>query len=227
MTEFINAALQYPTAIFSVLLVAVLIYWTFVILGAVDIDMLDFDFDLGGDIDLDVDVDADVSHGKGGYFVDFLVKLNLAEVPFTVALSLIVLCSWLLCFIAVDWLGPIASSLLVATGVALGSFALSLGVTRQLIIPLKPLFTQPPAPEKRSLVGQTCFITTLRVDDKYGQAEVDDHAAGLIIQVRSESASQLKRGSEALIYDYDAQADVFHVKPLHGVPVDDSELGSG
>ena len=44
----------------------------------------------------------------------------------------------------------------------------------------------------------------LRVDDHYGQAEVDDGAAGLIIQVRSASASQLVRDTEALIYDYDA-----------------------
>ena len=218
MTEFVDLALQYPTAIFSVLLVAMLIYWCFVILGAVDIDALDldFDFDVDTDVDLDMDVDADLGH-KTVSFLDLLVKLNLDQVPVTVSLSMVVLSSWVLCMVTVEWLGPIASSLLVATGVALGCFALSLGVTRQLIIPLRPIFADNPAPEKRGLVGQTCVITTLRVDEKYGQAEVDDGAAGFIIQVRSAVPEQLVRGTEALIYDYDSVNDVFQVKPLHGV----------
>jgi hypothetical protein len=224
MSEFIDLSLQYPTALFSVLLAAVLIYWLFVIIGAVDIDALDFDFDfdLDGDLDMDFDMDAEAGTGAGrsGSFVDILARLNLSEVPFTVSLSLVVLCSWVLSMIAVDWLGPIASSLLVATGVALGCFVLSLGVTRQLIVPLKPIFAKNEAPEKRSLVGQTCVIKTLRVDDKYGQAEVDDGAAGFIIQVRSASASQLVKDTEALIYDYDGINDVFHVKPLYGAVPD-------
>lgn len=212
MDDFINLALQYPTAIFSVLLVAVLIYWAFVIIGAVDIDAFDLDFDL--DVDGDFDVDSEVG-SRGGSFVDILARLNLDQVPFTVSLSLIVLCSWTLSMIAVERLGPVVSSLLVATGIGLGCFVVSLGVTRRLIVPLKPIFARNDAPGKRSLVGKTCVITTLRVDDGYGQAEVDDGAAGFIIQVRSASASQLVKNTEALIYDYDAQSDVFHVKPLY------------
>ena len=120
MADFIDLALQYPTAVFSVLLVAVLIYWCFVILGAVDIDALDLDvdLDLDTDVDLDVDVDADVGH-KAVSFLDLLVKLNLSEVPLTVSLSMVVLSSWVLSMVTVEWLGPVASSLLVATGVGM------------------------------------------------------------------------------------------------------------
>ena len=59
-----------------------------------------------------------------------------------------------------------------------------------------------------------CRITTLEVTDSYGQAEVADGGAGLLIQVRSSNAAELGQGTEALIFDYDAEMEVFSVKPM-------------
>lgn len=45
MSELLAACLAFPTVIYSLLLSVVLIYWTFVILGALDINMLEVDAD--------------------------------------------------------------------------------------------------------------------------------------------------------------------------------------
>ena len=46
------------------------------------------------------------------------------------------------------------------------------------------------------------------------QSEIADGGAGLLIQVRSSNAAELRKRSRALIFDYDRDREVFHVKPL-------------
>lgn len=41
MTELLAAALAFPTVVYTILLVVVVVYWLFVVLGALDIDILD------------------------------------------------------------------------------------------------------------------------------------------------------------------------------------------
>ncbi|MCA9537452.1 MAG: DUF1449 family protein [Myxococcales bacterium] len=41
MTEFLHAVLAFPTVIYTVLLVVTLVYWLFVVIGALDVDALD------------------------------------------------------------------------------------------------------------------------------------------------------------------------------------------
>jgi hypothetical protein len=86
MQEFLQIALSFPTAIFSGLLIVVIAYWLFVIIGMVDIDLFDLDVDLDiegdisgvdgmeadvGDLDVDADVgDLDVDADVGDLDVD-------------------------------------------------------------------------------------------------------------------------------------------------------------
>ncbi|HBL31463.1 MAG TPA: hypothetical protein DD490_31955, partial [Acidobacteria bacterium] len=49
MSEFLNAILAFPTVIYTILLGVVVGYWLFVLLGALDINLLgDADLDGGG-----------------------------------------------------------------------------------------------------------------------------------------------------------------------------------
>lgn len=48
MQAFIDAALAWPTAVWSLLLVVVVLYWAFVIFGALDVDVLEVDGALDG-----------------------------------------------------------------------------------------------------------------------------------------------------------------------------------
>ena len=56
MDQFIEGCFSWPSLPATVLLLLVCGYWCLVILGALDMDILDFDLD----IDLDADVDASI-----------------------------------------------------------------------------------------------------------------------------------------------------------------------
>lgn len=211
MAEFLQACLVFPTVIFSLLLSLTLLYWLSVCLGALDIDLFDIDTDLGGaDPEFDVDTDTDTH----GLFADLLARLDLTEIPLTVSLSLFSLLGWLISFVAVDLLGGVATTLVLGAALWVGASAISLLLTSRVAQLLKPAFRTHYAPSNRGFVGKVCEITTLKVDERYGQAQLDDGGAGLLIQVRSSDAAQLTRGSSALIFDYDTEQQIFHVKPL-------------
>ena len=80
--------------------------------------------------------------------------------------------------------------------------------------PLRKLFRMAPVTVSQDLVKQICKLTTLRVDEKFGQAEVDDDGAGLLVQVRCRRKNDMTRGDRAIIYEYDAAREVFWIAPL-------------
>ena len=212
MPALISGALQFPTVIFSVALVAVGFYWGFVLLGALDVDCLDVDAELGLDVDADLDVDA--SHAASSGLFGVLQGLDLGSVPLTVTVSLWVLSSWTLTYLCAVLIGPAAATLAIGSGVAVAAGLGSLVVTAVGIVPVKGLFRSVPAQNKRDFVGKTCTVTTLRVNRDYGQAELDDGAAGVVIQVRCDGEEILEKGSTALVYRYDEERDVYFVKPV-------------
>jgi len=70
MEQFLNVVLSMPTAMFTVSMGFVAIYWIFMIIGAVDIDSLDAELDLDFDGDIDVDLDMDLDVGIDGPDID-------------------------------------------------------------------------------------------------------------------------------------------------------------
>ena len=192
MTEFLQALIQMPTAIFSLLLALVVAYWLLVILGALDLDVSDFELDL-----------SDTSTPA-----ESLAAMGLKDVPLPVWLSIFALVGWVATILGVHFLsnGPVGAWTIfgAATVVAVAAAAFSAR-------PLAPLFKTHPAIEHRALVGRTCTITTLRVDESFGQALVDDGAAGLLVQVRCQEPGELEKGAQALIFDYNPDEGFFHV----------------
>lgn len=202
MTEFLDAILAFPTVLFTILLGVVTAYWLFVMLGALDVDLLG-DVDGGEVIDLDGD-------GSPDGFTGVIHSLGLAGVPLTLVLSLLVLAAWVLCLISMQLLGNRAAW--IGAGAALLSFALAVPLTALAVRPMRRLFVFQPAVENRSLVGKVCRVTTLSVNERYGQAELEDGGAGLLIQVRYNGPGRLARGDQALIFDY--KDEVFQVAPV-------------
>jgi hypothetical protein len=199
MSEFLTAILAFPTVVFTILLGMVVLYWLFVLLGALDIDVLDF-------ADADGDGDAD---GFGGV----IEALGLGGVPVMLSLSLLILGAWGICLLAMELaggLGLVGAGL--AAGVAVAALLVAVPVTSFAVRPLRRLFVTHPAPESRSLVGKICTVTTLKVDERYGQAELEDGGAGLLIQVRYSGSGRLGRGDKAVIFDY--KDEIFLVAPL-------------
>ena len=65
MNELLQSSLQFPTVVFTIALGIALVYWLFVLVGALDLDLLgsghpDFDVDVSG-------VHADVGDASGGH----------------------------------------------------------------------------------------------------------------------------------------------------------------
>ena len=224
MTEFLNAILAFPTVLFTIPLGVVVVYWLFVILGALDINLLgDADLDGHGHASghLDAQGHAD-GHGHDGHhdgdadgheggLAGLIQTLGLGGVPVTLMLSLLILTAWVFCLSGTEWLGRDAPDW-QRNLAALLSLAGAVPVTGFLIRPLRRLFRTISAPQHRDLLGKLCTITTLRVDERYGQAEVEDGGAGLIVQVRSTDPGRLSRGDRAVIFDY--KNEVFHVAPM-------------
>lgn len=208
MSELLSAMLAFPTVIFTVLLGVVVTYWIFVILGALDIDLLNFD------ADADVDADAGTDGGDGDYdggLAGVWNALGLGGVPVTLSSSVLVLAAWVLCLLAVPIFGR-GMPIWLAGTVSLLCLGVAVPVTALVVRPLRRFFVTHRALDHRSLVGRICTIATLRVDERYGQAEIEDGGAGLLIQVRATAPHELRRGDRALIFDY--RDEVFHVAPL-------------
>ena len=101
MNELIQTAFAPVNLVYTFLLILVLIYWLFIIIGALDFGSLDLDFDIDADVDVDMDIDVDadidtdVEAGSGaGWFIGFLHFFNFGKMPFMVIMSFLILFSW-------------------------------------------------------------------------------------------------------------------------------------
>ena len=207
MADFLNIVTRFPTVVFTVLLGVILVYWLLAILGAVDIDILD--------LDVDVDVDADVSNVGG--LTGLLSTLGLSGPPLTVILSVLIVSSWLISYFASAYLLVLVPwdmlHEFIGAGLLVGSFIVSIPVTAQLIKPLKGLFKVHTAKSKSQFIGATCKITTLEVTDTFGQAEIDDGEAGIIVAVRSNTPNSFTKGDKAVVASYDKNKNTYEVVP--------------
>ncbi|MEM7353944.1 MAG: hypothetical protein AAF657_24295 [Acidobacteriota bacterium] len=219
MSGFIEAAFTMPTTVFSVLLILVVLYWLTVILGVLDLGIFDGLFDVA---DGALDSAASAAEGLAEGVAEGLAEgagehhgcLGLAGVPGSIIGTALVVFAWGFSFGGSKLLPGVASGMMAVVGLGLGAFVLSMGATAVALRPLRKAFVLPPVTGREDLVGRTCRITTLRVDEKFGQAEVIDEGAAILIQARSGEPNDLGRGSEALIFQYDPGREVFLVTPL-------------
>lgn len=244
MSAFLEAAFSLPTAIFSVLLILVAFYWLTFLFGVLDLEILDGIFDsvggaaesLGGAAD-SLGGAADALGGAAEGMIEGAAEgaaeglaegvdgmgdhdgcLGLGGVPTIIILTTFTVFGWLGSYFGSSWAShlDLAASMvgLLPWAVGLGSVAISMVATSISLRPLKKVFVLPPVTVNTDLVGKVCVVTTLRVDERFGQAEVvDDDAATILIQARSREANTLRRGDKALIFDYDPKAQVFFVAP--------------
>ena len=245
MAEVLAASLAFPAVIFTVLLALALIYWLFVLLGALDLDLLggahgDAAPDLGGlegaakgalegaakgalegaakgaAEGLADGVDgADGADGVGS----LLAALELHRVPATVTLTLIAAFGWFTSALSTVLLGPLwlgwgLPRWTLGLAVLAGSFVAAVLLTSLSVRPLGPLFVTRHAQSKKDLVGRVCVISTGRVDERFGQATIDEGGASHILDVRCDTPGALRRGDRALLVSWDPDREVFSVEPL-------------
>jgi len=175
-----------------------------------------------GDGDVDHAHDHDQDDGGLRNVSGLLALLGARGVPVTVTLSLLVMFGWLVSGVGMTLARPFAASgilhALVGTGVGALALIVSGFLTRASMRPMRHVYRTVAPVRKQSVIGMLCRITTTRVDERFGQGEVEDGGAGIIVQVRCREANQLKRGSHALIFDQDEERDVFYVMPQEEKP---------
>jgi hypothetical protein len=225
MSELVDASLQFPTVVFTIGFGITLVYWVFVLIGALDIDLLGHghaDFgDAAGHADVgdaaghdagdggdagDGDHDADT--GGGGLWH----ALGLGTVPLTISVSFILLAGWVTSLLVMHYALPEAADWLRGVMLLAVLFA-ALIIAAVLVRPLAPVFRVREGKSNADYVGHTCTINTGSVDDKFGDAKINDNGSVLIIQVRCDGAQKLSCGDTALVLEFDPERQAFLVEP--------------
>ena len=189
---------SFPTVVYTIPLAVCVVFWLFSLLGAFDL--------------LELDVDGDAG------FAGILATFGLAGVPITLSFSLLFLFAWTLSLCSDAWLLPWLPKGIVhdlaGVGVLVMSFVLAVYITGKITRPLSKLFITHEARSNRSLLAKYCQITSMSVNEKFGQAKVEDGGAGLIISVRATTPNDFRKGDTALIYEYDPDKNLYFISKL-------------
>jgi hypothetical protein len=232
VSELIEASLRVPTVVFTIGLGIALIYWLFVLLGALDIDLLG-----GGDASGAAKGIGDVlGAGKGIGDVAGAAKgvgdvaaaakggaealkadgglLGLGSVPITISLSLVLLAGWCTSLLGMHYgTRMLGDGLWIPLVVLALAVMIALPVAALLVRPLAPVFAVREGKSNRDYVGHVCTITTGHVDDGFGQATIEDGGTVLVISVRCDRTGALSRGAKALVVDFDPARQAYIVEP--------------
>lgn len=207
MSSFLTVITAFPTIIFTILLGVMLLYWSLVIFGLIEIEGIE-----GVEVDLEVESELDIDEGA---FSSLAASLGLSGVPLSLVASLLILFSWLFCYFTAQHLIPLVPGSLLQTLAGVLAIPLSLmlavPVTVRLIRPIKGIFVVHPAVKKASFVGHRCEIKTLTVTDTFGQALLEDGGAGMILSVRAKSPNTLTKGDYAIIIDYNENDEFYQI----------------
>ena len=221
----LEASLQFPTVVFTIGLGIALFYWVFVLIGALDIDVLGGGHDLSGAAKgIGEIVGAGkgggealkVGHGDGDVDGDggFLDAIGLGTVPLTISLSIVLLTGWCGSLLLMTYGAGALSGLgrwlplFVLPGVLIAAVV----VTSFAVRPLRKVFNVSEGKSNRDYIGHTCTITTGTVDPSFGQATLEDGGTVLQVAVRCE-AGKLARGDKALVIDFDERRQAYVVEP--------------
>jgi hypothetical protein len=213
----IEAAQQFPTVVFTIGLGICLIYWLFVLLGALDIDLFGDASGAGkavGDVagagkaigDHDVDLEVETGSIWSG--------LGLTRVPITISISVLFLVCWCISLMAMHYLPDVLGTASWVAAVVLPvTLIVGLPITGLLVRPLGGVFELKEGKSNRDYVGHTVTVTTGNVDDGFGQGMVEDGGTVLVIPIRCDKAG-LSRNDKALIIDFDTERQAYVVEPV-------------
>lgn len=219
MQQFLTTILSYPTVVLTTLLGIAICYWLLVIVGALGIDAL------GG---------AEGGEGAGegaaegaaeghelGHDHDVVGVLKLKGAPLTVVISVCIFFAWVLSLIGASTIGAFLAPLGALGGgtiLLVASVVLAYLMTTVAVRPLAPFFRVDHGKSRRALVGKTCVIvTTGEVNEKFGQARLDDAGTEYTLRVRADAGSGLQKGDEAIVIDYDDDRDAYIVEPAEKI----------
>lgn len=234
MPKFLDAILSFPGAALTVLLLAVVIYWLFVLVSGID---LDGSGEAHGDVHGDAQGDAhgdDLGDAHGDdlgdahghhtfgetvpHVLEILGAVSLRRVPLTVRVSLVAIFSWLVCVLGWLALAPLLPRTALSALMTAASLGIGLRLAGWAARPMVPLFTPKRAPSQSDLGGRDGEVVTGRVDGSFGQVLVHDGGAGLLVEARYEGAAPLTKGTRVVVTWWDTDHRCARVEPLDASP---------
>lgn len=197
MQELLQESIRLINFPLTLLMGLVLLYWAFAMLGVMDMDFLN----VAPDVDLDLDLDGDVSPAPKGVTGHITSFLHIGEAPAIVILSMLITFMWGFSMTLNHYFNA-EDSILLGLLFLIPNFIVSVTLTGIVAIPVSGFFKKLNVEEniKKDVVGDICEVTTRRVDDKSGQAEVKMTGAPVLINARTANANEiLTKGQKAVV----------------------------
>jgi len=172
---------------------------------------------LDGVTDAAADGAADAGTSGHGFAWYLVHALALQKAPATVVLTLLSFWCWLGALLGMHYLAPLFGALpvgLTKTAIFAAASVLGVVLTNRTVQPMGRIFETKEAGRRQDILGSVCVVRTGRVDGRFGQAELDDGGAGLLIEIRADKGSGIGRGDRVLIIDYDPNREEYWVEPM-------------
>ncbi|MCF2947105.1 hypothetical protein L0668_03235 [Paraglaciecola aquimarina] len=196
MDLFLSQIFSFPTIIFTIPLIVLMLFWLLAFAGLVDIELFDFDSD------------AETVGATGSW----LETLGLNGVPLTVALTLLDIYAFAFTYLAKKYLMPLLDGILTSTaiGLIIAVFAvmIAIPISALCIKPLRKVFHTHEGVAKRDLDGTICTVTTQSVTETFGQATTDD---GMVFSVRAQTPNDIVKGSRIVLLEFSTEDDSYLV----------------
>ncbi len=203
MNPFYQNIGSFPTVFFTFFLGLACLFWLVAVLGLIDIDILD------------VEPEPDANHSSPDALAALLLKFGLQGVPVTVVISLIALFGWLISYYLVHFIGPLLPGTLInfiaSLAILLGALWSAIFITALVIKPIRPFFKQVSQNTEKRTLGQVAVVRSSVVDERSGEAVLDDGGAGLILQVLPYHDASFTRGDRVVLLQYVQKSNLYKV----------------
>jgi len=184
----------------TVLLGLILLYWIIVIVGAIDFDFLDFD------------IDVDLADNSGPFYA-ILAFLNVAELPFMLILSIVMLNFWIIAmfmyYLPLPVVGGLVNGLLL-----IPAMLMSIIITKYETIPLKGIFKYSNMQDNsdNGVIEQLCTLMCAVNKGRLGQAKIKRDGASIVINVKSEfDEESFDKDEVAYVSRKDTNKNVYYI----------------
>ncbi len=206
MNELFTTAVTGVNIIPTTLLGLVILYWVFVIVGALDLSSLDIDID--GDADLD---------SISGPLHSIMLLFKIGQLPIGFVISVIILVFWVLSM-AMHLL-PFKTGGILAGIIMLPSFVLSIFITKIILSPFEKAFRSRVKSEleEEIIEGRRGVLLCDLTFGRLGQVEIKRNGSPIIINVKMIKEEELQKGNEVLILKKDEEKDFYLITKLEGV----------
>ncbi len=215
MIELIGYSFHNINLIPTCLLLITLIYWFFVILGALDMGFLDFDLEADGEVDIELDTDIDVDADVGvSPMIMVLGFFNIGKIPFMLFVTLLAIPMWFIAIVGNSYLG--VSSFILGLGILVPNFFFSLFIAKFISTPFVYAFKKMSenAEDNFSAIGKICTAKFKITSNSFSQAIIIDEKGGEhIINVKTYDNKIILQSEKGLVIEYNEHHHGYIVEP--------------